>query len=106
MTNESHAATALPERQIEARSEVRRVHGILERMNPRGAVLLVMHDVLGHSVPEVAEMLGIQLSTAQSRLRRAREEFLRRNSTCRLPDAASVEAYSLLSQLKPAPQTH
>ena len=75
---ELQVMTALPERQLEARSEVRMIHGILARMNQRGAAMLLMHDVLGYSVPEVADMLGIQLSAAQSRLRRAREEFVRR----------------------------
>lgn len=68
----------LPERQLEARSEVRKIHGILGRMKPRRATILVMHDVLGHSVPQVAELLGIKVSAAQSRLRRARQEFIRR----------------------------
>jgi DNA-directed RNA polymerase specialized sigma24 family protein len=41
----------------------------------------VLHDVLGHSVPQVAELLGIKQSAAQSRLRRARQEFIRRCAT-------------------------
>jgi len=71
----------LPERQLEARSEVRKIHGILGRMKPRRATILVLHDVMGHSVPQVAELLGINISAAQSRLRRARQEFLRRYTT-------------------------
>jgi RNA polymerase sigma-70 factor (ECF subfamily) len=70
----------VPERRLEARSEVRRIHEILGRMNPCKATTLVMHDVLGHSVPEVAELLGIRVSATQSRLRRAREEFVRRHA--------------------------
>src|SRR5690606_34601836 len=74
---EPHVSNMLPERQLEARSEVRKIHGILARMKPRRATILVLHDVLGHSVPQVAQLLGIKLSAAQSRLRRARQEFVR-----------------------------
>jgi RNA polymerase sigma-70 factor (ECF subfamily) len=80
-----HAYNTLPERQLEARSEVRKVHGILRRMKPRRATILVLHDVLGHSVPQVAELLGIKVSAAQSRLRRARQEFVRRRTSTARP---------------------
>jgi RNA polymerase sigma-70 factor, ECF subfamily len=78
---EPQAFNVLLERQLEARSEVRRIHGILGRMKPRRATILVLHDVLGYSAPQVAQFLGINVSTAQSRLRRARQEFLRRWTT-------------------------
>lgn len=70
----------LPERQIEARSEVRRVRDVLSRMKRINATILVLHDVYDHSVPEVADLLGINVSAAQSRLRRAREELVRRRT--------------------------
>ena len=75
------ACNILPERQLEARSEVRKIHGILGRMKPRRATILVLHDVLGYSVPQVSQLLGINISAAQSRLRRARQEFVRRCTT-------------------------
>ncbi|HEU5075353.1 MAG TPA: sigma-70 family RNA polymerase sigma factor, partial [Polyangiaceae bacterium] len=71
-------STSLTERQLEARSEVRKVQGILRRMKPRYAALLVLHDLLGHSVPQVAELLGMNTAAARSTLRRARHEFVRR----------------------------
>jgi RNA polymerase sigma-70 factor (ECF subfamily) len=37
--------------------------------------VLVLHDVEGHAMPEVADALGIPLNTAYSRLRAARERF-------------------------------
>lgn len=70
--------TSTIERQLEARSEVRKVQGILRRMKPRYAALLVLHDLLGHSVPQVAELLGMSSAAARSTLRRARHEFARR----------------------------
>ena len=39
---------------------------------------LVLHDVLGHNLAEVAEMSGITVAAAQSRLVRGRREFLKR----------------------------
>jgi RNA polymerase sigma-70 factor (ECF subfamily) len=66
------------ERRLEARSEIRRLQGILARMKPRLADTLVLHDVLGHELAEVAEIVGAGLSTTQSRLQRARAELLRR----------------------------
>lgn len=73
-----HAESTVGERQLEARSEVRRVQGVLKRMKPRRANILVLHDILGHSVPQVAELMGINTGAARSTLRRARQEFLRR----------------------------
>lgn len=84
-----HVYDVLPERQLEARSEVRKIHGILGRMKPRRATILILHDVLGHSVPQVAELLGIRISAAQSRLRRARQEFARRCTTAARPGSAA-----------------
>src|SRR6185436_7362521 len=37
--------------------------------------VLVMHDIDGHGVPEIAQALEIPLNTAYSRLRLAREQF-------------------------------
>lgn len=73
------------ERQLEARSEVRMVQGILRRMKPRQAALLVLHDLLGHSVPQVAELLGMNPAAARSTLRRARQEFARRHTPTSRP---------------------
>jgi len=66
------------EQQLEARSEVRRVAGILRRMNSTNARALVLHDVCHHTVPEVARILHLSESATASRLRRARMELARR----------------------------
>jgi len=78
--SEPRATTWVPERQLEARSEVRRLQGILSRMKPELANALVLHDVLGYSVPQLARLDGIKMTAAQSRLSRARKEFARRSS--------------------------
>lgn len=72
--------TGAPERQLEARSEVRKVLGVLSRMKPRFASILVLHDIFGYSVPQVAERLGMNTCAARSTLRRARQEFVKRCS--------------------------
>lgn len=66
------------ERQIEARSEIGRLHTILARMKPALAETVVLYDVLGHSLEEVALLTGVSQSAAQSRLFRGRKELLRR----------------------------
>lgn len=66
------------EGRLEARAELHRVHGILSRMNPDLAETLLLHDVLGHPLEEIAEMKRAGLSATQSRLRRARMELKRR----------------------------
>jgi len=81
------SAGAELERQLEARSEVRMVQGILRRMKPSYAALLVLHDLLGHSIPQVAELLAMHPAAARSTLRRARQEFVRRHTPTSRPCA-------------------
>lgn len=66
------------ERRLEARSEVRRLQGILARMKPELAETLLLHEVLGHDLVEIAEITGVSVSACQSRLFRGRKELLRR----------------------------
>lgn len=63
---------------LEALAGLRRAHAILARMKPDQAETLVLHDVLGHSLEEIAEMRRATISATQARLRRARLEFNRR----------------------------
>jgi RNA polymerase sigma-70 factor (ECF subfamily) len=63
------------ERQIGVRDEVERVRRILASMKPERANALVLHDVLGHELAEIAVLAGISVSAAQSRLFRARAEL-------------------------------
>ena len=67
-----------PERQLEARSEARWIQATLKRMKAHRATTLLLHDGLGYTVPEVAKLLGVGFSAAQSTLGRARHEFFRR----------------------------
>lgn len=69
---------AVTERRLEARSEIQRLHRILAKMKPSLAETLVLHDVLGHNLDEVAALMGVTTSATQSRLFRARKELVRR----------------------------
>lgn len=69
---------AVTERRLEARSEIQRLHRILAKMKPSLAETLVLHDVLGHNLDEVAALMGVTSSATQSRLFRARKELVRR----------------------------
>lgn len=63
------------EREVGARGLLRRVRACLDELEPNKAWTLVLHDVCGHSLREVADITSVSLSAAQSRLVRARREF-------------------------------
>ncbi len=48
---------------------------IIDTIDLDRRAVLVMHDIDGDSVPEIAEALGVPLNTAYSRLRLARGDF-------------------------------
>lgn len=66
------------ERRLEARSQLEALQDVLGRLKPDHANTLVLHDVLGHDLSEIAVMTGVSVAAAQSRLVRARKELLRR----------------------------
>ncbi len=69
------------ERRLVARSELERVRRELAQLSPKRAEAVVLHDVLGHELSEIATSLGISVSAAQSRLVRGRRELLDRLRT-------------------------
>jgi RNA polymerase sigma-70 factor (ECF subfamily) len=74
-------ATAMDaERSLSARAQVAELQGILARMNPDHVRAVVLYDVLGHSLSEMAAVLGVSEAAAQSRLSRGRKELLRRGT--------------------------
>jgi RNA polymerase sigma-70 factor (ECF subfamily) len=67
-----------PERQAAARAELGRLQALLAALRPKYAEAVVLHDVLGHDLSAIAEITGVSVSAAQSRLSRGRRELLER----------------------------
>ena len=52
-------------------AELDAVHRAFDQLSPEHRAVIVLRHYLGHSVPEVADALGLRLGTAKSRLSRA-----------------------------------
>lgn len=66
------------ERQLEARQKLEWLQKTLAHMNADQAQTVLLHDVLGHGLNEIAVMMGVTPAAAQRRLSRAHQELLRR----------------------------
>jgi RNA polymerase sigma-70 factor (ECF subfamily) len=79
----SHVANAelVPDRGADpmeqaSRAEAGRiVHRLLEQLDEEKAVVFVMSELEGMTVPEIADLVGANINTVYSRLRAARKEF-------------------------------
>lgn len=60
---------------VEGRSTLSRVRHHLEQMDSGRATVFVLHEVHGYDLRETAEILGISISNAQTRLVRGRKEL-------------------------------
>ncbi len=67
-----------PEHELGVRDQIERARSHLVAMDPKKAEALVLHDVLGHELAEIAVMTGTSIAAAQSRLVRARRELVER----------------------------
>jgi RNA polymerase sigma-70 factor (ECF subfamily) len=76
------------EREMRLRDQIRVAQVHLSAMKRGTAMVLLLHDVLGHELAEIAAMLQMSISAAQSRLVRGRRDFLQR---MRAGDAAQEE---------------
>jgi len=74
----SVASAENPERDLTARREIDRVRGELAQMSEGRAEALLLHDVLGHDLAEIAALTGTSIAAAQSRLVRGRHELMER----------------------------
>lgn len=61
--------------QLITREELALAELALSRVALDRRAVLLLHEVEGHGMPEIAESLGIPLNTAYSRLRLARQEY-------------------------------
>ncbi len=66
------------ERELAVRSELAWVQGALAGMNPEQAEAVLLHDVLGHDLWEVASLTEVSPAAAQKRLSRGHLELKRR----------------------------
>ena len=66
------------EREIGVRDRIRHAQTHLTAMSYNRAIVLVLHDILGHELAEIAATLDISIAAAQSRLVRGRRELLKR----------------------------
>jgi RNA polymerase sigma-70 factor (ECF subfamily) len=64
-----------PESTAASREVSRRVNALLARLAPERREVLLLVDLEGYTVPEVAEATGVNLNTLYTRLRAARQEF-------------------------------
>ncbi len=65
-----------PERLASARQQLKLLDEALAALRPSCAIVLYLHDVVGHDLAEIAETLSISVSAAQSRLVRGRREVV------------------------------
>jgi RNA polymerase sigma-70 factor, ECF subfamily len=64
---------ASPESNAARNQEMRLLHALLERLDNDKREVLILVDLEGMTVPEVAGLLGVNLNTVYSRLRAARQ---------------------------------
>lgn len=74
------------EQQLSSRRELNRLKRELAGLSPAKAEALLLHDVLGHSLGEIAAMTGSSVAAAQSRLSRGRRELMARFETAQTRD--------------------
>jgi RNA polymerase sigma-70 factor (ECF subfamily) len=60
----------------EACHDLASIDRILARLNPIAAGVIYLHDVLGYDLPDVAQILGVSVGAAQSRLVRTRKRIV------------------------------
>jgi RNA polymerase sigma-70 factor (ECF subfamily) len=66
-----------PERSLETQRRFERLMSALSTISRSHADAVVLHDLLGHDLPEVARLTGVTVAAAQSRLVRGRRKVLR-----------------------------
>lgn len=72
---EVHPAIAPVEHSSTTRQLLTRVAGHLDQMRVERVWAFLLHDVLGYDLDEMADMTGVSVSAAQSRLSRGRREL-------------------------------
>ena len=76
-TLEEAAVEATPETLLTKREDVARLYKILDALTPKKRVVLVLHEIQGLDIKQIAEIVGAPLVTVRTRLHYARQEFYR-----------------------------
>lgn len=71
----SHAGTGDLDREITMRSAVARVRAHLDALDVTKSWTVLLHDVCGHDLREIAEITEVTVAAAQTRLVRGRREL-------------------------------
>jgi RNA polymerase sigma-70 factor (ECF subfamily) len=71
------------ERKLEARSELSCLKDVMDALSPEQRQTLVLHDVLGLELKDIADETGVSPAAAQSRLVRGRKELMRHRNARR-----------------------
>jgi RNA polymerase sigma-70 factor (ECF subfamily) len=73
------------ERNVALARELERLRGLLSEISPDQAEAVLLHDLMGHALAEIATITGVSIAAAQSRLVRGRKEL-----SARLAKSASA----------------
>lgn len=65
------------EQALATSQELRHLYMALEALDPKKRIAVVLHDIEGHTLKEVGELLGRPLQTVASQVRTGREELAR-----------------------------
>lgn len=60
---------------VDSELNISRLQKALESLSEDHRLIIILHDVEGYSLPEVAEITGIRMGTLKSRRQRARERL-------------------------------
>lgn len=71
------------ERSVGVRREIERLRGVLSELSPKYAEAVMLHDMMGHPLAEIAAITGVTIAAAQSRLVRGRKELAERMRSSR-----------------------
>jgi RNA polymerase sigma-70 factor, ECF subfamily len=71
------------ERKLEARSELSCLKEVMDALTPEQRQTLLLHDVLGLELKDIANETGVSPAAAQSRLVRGRKELMRHRNARR-----------------------
>lgn len=60
---------------LESRATLRRLEALLSQLTPKRRIAFLLYEVEGHTLPEVAALLEISLTSAKKRVLKAHEEL-------------------------------